>query len=142
MIGEEIFRTYDPATNYIRRMDDPHMDGASADCWYGGVGNLNVHYSSGVGNHAFYLLSEGSGKPRRSTASTTTARPATARRSRASATTKAAAIWYKALTENWVSTTNYHEARVGMLQAAKDLYGKSSTEYKTTDAAWAAVNVK
>ena len=61
VIGEEIFRDYDPATNYIRRMDQPSLDGHSADCWYDGVGNLNVHYSSGVGNHAFYLLSEGSG---------------------------------------------------------------------------------
>jgi Zn-dependent metalloprotease len=61
VIGEEIFRAYDPAVNYIRRMDQPSDDGHSADCWFNGVGNLNVHYSSGVGNHFFYLLSEGSG---------------------------------------------------------------------------------
>jgi Zn-dependent metalloprotease len=61
VIGEEIFRAYDPAVNYIRRMDQPSDDGNSADCWFNGVGNLNVHYSSGVGNHFFYLLSEGSG---------------------------------------------------------------------------------
>jgi Zn-dependent metalloprotease len=45
------------------------------------------------------------------------------------------------LIENWVSTTDYHDARVGMLQAAKDLYGQNSTEYKTVDKAWAAVSV-
>ncbi len=54
---------------------------------------------------------------------------------------QAAAIWYQALAENWVSTTNYHDARVGMLQAARDLYGSTSNEYKTTNKACAAVNV-
>ncbi len=140
VIGEEIFRTYDPATNYIRRMDDPHQDGASANCWYAGVGNLNVHYSSGVGNHLFYLLSEGSG------AKTINGIKYDSPTCDGSKITgigheKAAAIWYKALTENWVSSTNYHDARVGMLQAAKDLYGANSDEYKATNAAWAAVAV-
>ena len=119
VIGEEIFRNYNPAVNYIRRMDDPHLDGASADCWYNGVGNLNVHYSSGVGNHAFYLLSEGSG------AKTINGISYNSPTCNGSTITgighdKAAAIWYKALTEQWTSTTNYHDARVGMLNAAKD----------------------
>jgi Zn-dependent metalloprotease len=140
VIGEEIFRSYDPATNYIRRMDRPSMDGASKDCWYSGVGGVDVHYSSGVGNHLFYLLSEGSGKK------TINGIDYDSPTCDGSTITgigrdKAAAIWYKALTENWVSTTDYHDARVGMLQAAKDLYGQNSTEYKTVDKAWAAVDV-
>jgi zinc metalloprotease ZmpA len=141
VIGEEIFRNYDPAVNYIRRMDKPSMDGASADCWYDGVGNRDVHYSSGVSNHVFYLLSEGSGKKTINgikydspTCNGKTIKPI--------GHDAAAAIWYKALTEEWVSTTNFHQARVGMLNAAKALYGKNSVEYKTTDAAWAAVDVK
>ncbi len=141
VIGEEIFRTYDPASNYIRRMDDPHMDGASADCWYDGVGNLNVHYSSGVGNHMYYLLSEGSGA-KTINGIKYNSPTCNGKSIKGIGHVKAAAIWYKALTENWVSTTNYHQAREGMLQAAKDLYGKSSNEYKTLDAAWAAVGVK
>ncbi len=40
-----------------------------------------------------------------------------------------------------VSTSDFHDARVATLKAAKDLYGASSTEYKTVDRAWAAVNV-
>jgi len=140
VIGEEIFRQYDPASNYIRRMDDPHADGASANCWYAGVGNLNVHYSSGVGNHLFYLLSEGSGSK---TINGIKYNSTTCDGSKITGIghEKAAAIWYKALTENWVSTTDYHQARAGMLQAAKDLFGKKSNEYKTTDKAWAAVSV-
>lgn len=61
VLGEEIFVDYDPARNYIRRLDKPSMDGVSADSWSRSVGRLNVHYSSGVGNHFFYLLAEGSG---------------------------------------------------------------------------------
>ena len=45
----------------LRYMDKPSKDGSSADCWSAGVGNLDVHYSSGVANHFFYLLAEGSG---------------------------------------------------------------------------------
>ena len=36
-------------------------DGNSADYWSSSVGNLDVHYSSGVANHFAYLLAEGSG---------------------------------------------------------------------------------
>jgi Zn-dependent metalloprotease len=140
IIGEQFQIHYDPATQWLRRMDDPHRDGGSANCWYSGVGNLNVHYSSGVGNHAFYLLSEGSGAK---TINGIDYNSPTCDGSTVKGIghVKAAAIRYKALTENWVSTTNYHMAREGMLQAAKDLYGKSSVEYKTTNKAWAAAGV-
>ncbi|MET8452271.1 M4 family metallopeptidase, partial [Streptomyces sp. NPDC005209] len=55
--------------------------------------------------------------------------------------TKASAIFYRALTRYMVSTTDFHDARVATLKAAKDLYGATSVEYKTVDRAWAAVNV-
>lgn len=45
----------------LRYMSQPSKDGASADCWYSGLGTLDVHYSSGVANHFFYLLAEGTG---------------------------------------------------------------------------------
>jgi len=141
VIGEEIFRNYDPATNYIRRMDDPHADGGSADCWYDGVGNLDVHYSSGVGNHLFYLLSEGSGK-KTINGIKYDSPTCNSKTVKGIGHEDAAAIWYKALTEEWVSTTTYHQARTGTLNAAADLFGKKSVQYKTTNAAWAAVNVK
>ena len=97
VIGEEIFRNYNPATNYIRRMDQPSMDGGSKDCWYAGIGGIDVHYSSGVGNHFFYLLSEGSG------AKTINGIAYNSPTCDGSTITgighdKAAAIWYQALT--------------------------------------------
>jgi Zn-dependent metalloprotease len=54
---------------------------------------------------------------------------------------KALQIWYKALTEYMTSTTNYKGALTATLNAAADLYGSSSTEYKAVAAAWSAVNV-
>ena len=40
-----------------------------------------------------------------------------------------------------VSTTNYAGARAATLNAARDLYGLNSTEYKAVAAAWTAVAV-
>src|SRR4026209_2767914 len=58
LIGEE----FDLANHLgFRRMDKPSSDGDSADCWSPTVGQLDVHYSSGVGNPFFYLRAEGSG---------------------------------------------------------------------------------
>ncbi|WP_235502760.1 M4 family metallopeptidase, partial [Kitasatospora sp. Root187] len=55
---------------------------------------------------------------------------------------KAAAIWYRALTVYFTSTTNYKAARTATLKAASDLYGgTASTEYKAVAAAWSGVNV-
>jgi Zn-dependent metalloprotease len=141
IIGEEIFRDYDPANNYIRRMDKPSLDGGSADCWYNGVGNLNVHQSSGVGNHFFYLLSEGSG-PKTINGIDYDSPTCNGKSITGIGHDKAAAIWYKALTEQWTPTTNYHNARIGMLNAAKELYGQNSVEYKSVNKTWAAVDVR
>ncbi|MFD4397098.1 M4 family metallopeptidase [Kitasatospora sp. NPDC059811] len=138
LIGEKlnIFGNGKP----LRYMDKPSKDGNSADSWYSGVGNLDVHYSSGIANHFFYLLSEGSGakvvngvsyNSPTSNGSTVTG----------IGRTKAAAIWYRALTVYMTSTTNYKAARTATLKAATDLYGATSTEYKTVAAAWSGVNV-
>ncbi|MER7585471.1 M4 family metallopeptidase [Kitasatospora sp. NPDC097691] len=124
----------------LRYMDKPSKDGASADYWSSTVGNKDVHYSSGVANHFFFLLAEGSGakvingvsyNSPTSNGSTVTG----------IGRTKAAAIWYRALTVYMTSTTNYKAARTATLKAATDLYGATSTEYKTVAAAWSAVNV-
>lgn len=124
----------------FRRMDKPSSDGSSVDCWSSSVGNLDVHYSSGVGNHAFYLLAEGSG------AKTIGGKPHNSPTCNGSTVTgigsaKAGKIWYRALTTYWTSSTNYSQARAGMLSAAKDLYGQGGVEYNTVAAAWSAVSV-
>ncbi|MEV5012001.1 M4 family metallopeptidase [Streptomyces sp. NPDC093064] len=124
----------------LRYMDKPSKDGASADYWSSTVGSKDVHYSSGVANHFFYLLAEGSGaktingfsynSPTYNGATVTGIGRA-----------KALQIWYKALTTYMTSTTNYKAARTATLNAASALYGSSSTEYNAVAAAWTAVNV-
>ncbi|MDY0810447.1 M4 family metallopeptidase [Kitasatospora purpeofusca] len=138
LIGEEIDLNGNGTP--LRYMDKPSKDGGSADSWSSGVGSLDVHYSSGVGNHFFYLLAEGSG------AKTINGVAYNSPTSNGSTLTgigrdKAAAIWYRALTVYFTSTTNYKAARTGTLSAAQDLYGAGSAEYNAVAAAWSGVNV-
>ncbi|TDW92988.1 Zn-dependent metalloprotease [Kribbella pratensis] len=140
VLGEEIFTDYNPATNYIRRLDKPSLDGASADSWSKSVGRLNVHYSSGVGNHFFYLLSEGSGaKTINGIAYNSPA--ANGVTVTGIGLSKAEKIWYRALTTYMTSRTDYHGARTATLNAATDLYGASSAERAAVDKAWVGLNV-
>ncbi|MFI7387151.1 M4 family metallopeptidase [Streptomyces sp. NPDC049813] len=139
LIGEAIDINGDGTP--LRYMDKPSKDGASLDAWKSGAGNVDVHYSSGIANHFFYLLSEGSGKK------TINGVAYDSPTSDGSTVTgigrdKAEQIWFKALTTYFTSNTNYAAARTGTLSAAKDLYGADSAEYKAVAAAWAGVNVK
>jgi Zn-dependent metalloprotease len=138
LIGEKIDINGDGTP--LRYMDKPSKDGGSADSWYSGVGNLDVHYSSGVANHFFYLLSEGSGAKVINGVSynspTSDGLPVTG-----IGRDKADQIWYRALTTKFTSTTNYAAARTGTLAAAGELYGTTSAEYTAVANAWAAVNV-
>ncbi|MFE2061859.1 M4 family metallopeptidase [Streptomyces sp. NPDC059467] len=138
LIGEKININGDGTP--LRYMDKPSKDGGSADYWSSSVGGLDVHYSSGVANHFFYLLSEGSGAKVINGVSynspTKDGLPVTG-----IGRDKALQIWYRALTTKFTSTTNYASARTGTLAAAGELYGTTSTEYKTVQDAWAAVAV-
>ncbi|MGW1008161.1 M4 family metallopeptidase [Streptomyces sp. NPDC002520] len=138
LIGEKININGDGTP--LRYMDKPSKDGGSADSWSSSVGNLDVHYSSGVANHFFYLLSEGSG------AKTINGVSYNSPTSNGSTVTgigraKALQIWYKALTTYMTSTTNYKAARTATLSAASALYGSGSAEYNAVAAAWSGVNV-
>ena len=64
LIGEEIalrrLATKDPNTSggkYLRNMAHPTYDGASVDNFSKYTSSLDVHYSSGIANNFFYLLS-------------------------------------------------------------------------------------
>ncbi|MGQ4405162.1 M4 family metallopeptidase [Streptomyces hayashii] len=138
LIGEKIDINGDGSP--LRYMDKPSKDGGSADSWYSGVGNLDVHYSSGPANHMFYLLSEGSGTKTINGVtynSTTSDGVAVAGIGRAAALQ----IWYKALTTYMTSSTDYAGARTAALNAAAALYGSSSTQYAGVGNAFAGINV-
>ncbi|WP_024297248.1 M4 family metallopeptidase [Methylomicrobium lacus] len=131
LIGEKLYKS---GTKALRYMHNPSLDGRSASCWSSSVGSLDVHYSSGVANHFFYLLAEGSA-----------AIPASPTCNGSSVTgigrDAAQRIWYRALTVYMTSSTNYAGARAATLAAAGDLFGLESAEKATVAAAWSAVNV-
>ncbi|MFH9090181.1 M4 family metallopeptidase [Streptomyces sp. NPDC017673] len=138
LIGEKIDINGDGTP--LRYMDKPSKDGGSADYWSSSVGSKDVHYSSGVANHFFYLLSEGSGSK---TINGVTYNSPTYNGAAVTGIGRAKAlqIWYKALTTYMTSTTNYKAARTATLNAASALYGSGSAEYNAVAAAWTAVNV-
>ncbi|MFG3720292.1 M4 family metallopeptidase [Streptomyces massasporeus] len=139
LIGEKVVRS-GLGREALRFMDKPSEDGKSADCWNAKLGDLDVHYSSGVGNHFAYLLAEGSGKKSLNGVaynSPTCDGSTVTGIGRA----KLGKIWYRALTVYMTSSTNYAAARTATLSAAKDLYGGDSTEQKAVAAAWKAVAV-
>jgi Zn-dependent metalloprotease len=132
-IGEQVYTPNTP-WDALRYMYNPSLDGISANCWSNSVGSMDVHHSSGVANHFFYLLAEGSnGNPASPTCNGSTVtgigRPA------------AEKIWYRALTVYMTSSTNYAGARGATLSAAQDLFGTGSIQHNAVAAAWAAVNV-
>ncbi|WOT37080.1 M4 family metallopeptidase [Streptomyces coeruleorubidus] len=139
LIGEKVVRS-GLGREALRRMDEPSKDGKSADCWSEGLADLDVHYSSGVGNHFAYLLAEGSGAKTINGVSHTspTCDGSTVN---GIGRAKLGKIWYRALTVYMTSSTDYAGARTATLNAAKDLYG-AGTEQKAVAAAWSAVNVK
>ncbi|MFF3941554.1 M4 family metallopeptidase [Streptomyces phaeofaciens] len=138
LIGEKIDINGDGTP--LRYMDEPDKDGSSADSWYSGIGNLDVHYSSGPANHMFYLLSEGSGSK---TINGVTYNSPTSDGVAVAGIGRAAAlqIWYKALTTYMTSSTTYAQARTAALNAASALYGSSSAQYAGVGNAFAGINV-
>ncbi|MEV5007176.1 M4 family metallopeptidase [Streptomyces sp. NPDC055692] len=139
LIGEKIVRS-GFGKSALRYMDKPSKDGSSADCWSSSVGNLDVHYSSGVANHFAYLLAEGSGAR---TINGVAYDSPTCNNSSVTGIgrDKLGKIWYRALTVYMTSSTKYAGARTATLNAAKDLYGAGGTEYNAVAAAWSATNV-
>jgi Zn-dependent metalloprotease len=152
IIGEEIFKanaTLPPGSIplAIRYMFKPSLDGNSPDCYQDDLGDFNVHYSSGVANHFFYLLAQGSVVPVGFRAgSQANLRPADLVCSGSSALhgigrRAAERIWYRALTTYMTSDTTYAEARAATISAARDLYGRGSAQAAAVAAAWNAVLV-
>ncbi|SMQ16129.1 griselysin. Metallo peptidase. MEROPS family M04 [Streptomyces sp. Ag82_O1-12] len=139
LIGEKVVRS-GLGREALRFMDKPSKDGKSADCWNAKLGDLDVHYSSGVGNHFAYLLAEGSGGK---TLNGVAYNSPTCDGSTVTGIGRAklGKIWYRALTVYMTSSTTYADARTATLSAAKDLYGGDSTEQKAVAAAWKAVAV-
>ncbi len=97
-IGPEIMKE-DSGYEALRYMDKPSRDGRSidsADEYYGG---LDVHYSSGVYNHLFYILANQPNWDVR----------------------KAFDVMVKANMDYWTPYSTFSEGGCGVISAAKDL---------------------
>jgi Zn-dependent metalloprotease len=144
MIGEKIYRSNPTGHTALRYMFLPGAaDGnRSYNCYpAGGLTGVDPHYSSGPGNHFYYLLAEGAVSPagfgytpsqlvcNGDTGVTGIGRDAAQR------------IYYRALTVYFTSTETYPKARLDTLKAATDLYGTGSAQYNAVARAWSAVNV-
>lgn len=94
-IGAEIFKR----SGALRYMDRPSRDGASIDSANDYYNGLDVHYSSGVFNRAYYLLATTAGWD----------------------TKKAFTAFVKANQLYWNATSDYDDAACGVVKAASDL---------------------
>jgi Zn-dependent metalloprotease len=127
-VGEDIWT---PATagDALRYMNDPAADGVSKDFWVSGVGSADVHYTSGIANLAFKLLSTGGTHPRgKSTINVT-----------GIGVQKAGAIFYKANVDLMTASTTFAQAKTYTEQAATAL-GYTAEKNSVTQA-WQAVGV-
>ncbi len=132
-IGPEIT----PSGNGIRNMQNPnqfnHPDTYLGTNYYTGTNdNGGVHTNSGVSNFWFYLLTAG-GTGTNDIASSYTVNGL--------GMTSAARIAFRALTVYYTPSTNFANARILSIQAAKDLFGPCSNEVIQTTNAWYAVGV-
>ena len=147
VVGEELFPNNAAMNQAIRWMFKPSLDGSSPDCYASSLGGLDVHYSSGVANHFYYLLAEGAVVPAgfgAGTAANLTPASLVCNGNTAIAgigREAAGKIWYRALTVYMTSSTNYAAARVATVNAASDLYGAASAQTNAVKAAWSAVSV-
>lgn len=136
LIGEEItlrrLASADPDPSggkYLRNMAHPRYDGASIDHYSQFNSSLDVHYSSGLANNFFYLLSEGGTNDTSGQSVTGITRA------------KAEKIWYRALTVYMTAGTTFAQARAATLSAAADLFGAGGTEATAVGRAWTACGV-
>ena len=131
----EDIKTPGTAGDAERYMNHPTLDGSSKDYYperyTGSADNGGVHWNSGIGNLAFYLLSQGGTHPRSKTSVSVSG----------IGMTTAENIFYRALTTYMYSSTNFSGARDATLAAAADLHGPCSSQYAAVNKAWDAVGV-
>ncbi|PTL81461.1 M4 family metallopeptidase [Vitiosangium sp. GDMCC 1.1324] len=130
MVGDDIWTPATPG-DALRYMYDPAKDGASLDFWTSSAGSKDVHYSSGIANLAFTLLSKGGTHPRGKSTTVVTG----------IGVQKAGAIFYKANVDLMTPSTTFAQARTYTESAATTLYGAGSAELAAVTAAWQAVGV-
>jgi len=130
LIGEEVY-TPNTANDALRNMLQPHNNATTgSNSWQPEHmnefvtlpntpegDNGGVHINSGIPNRAFALTAE------------------------AITRWKAGQIWYRALTTYLTNNSNFNDARVACINAAKDLYGNNSTEMNAVTTSFETVGI-
>ncbi len=112
-IGEDVMQANINPNNCLRSLQDPNNSVSSNSPWWqpkhtneqynGNEDNGGVHINSGIVNHAFYLFAVNAavGKER------------------------AEKVYYKALKDYLVKSSQFVDCRIAVIQAANDLYGNA-----------------
>ena len=116
LVGENAMQQ---AGSALRSMSDPPSDGVSIDHYSDYFNGIDVHFSSGIANKAFYLMESDA----------------------ALDIQQAADIWFRALDTYMTPSTTFEEARGATEQAAEDLFGAGSPQQQAVSDAWNAVGV-
>ena len=128
-VGEEVNLV---GSGPIRIMYNPSQAG-DPNCYSSSTPRAEVHAAAGPGDHWFYLLSQGSNaSPSSPTCNGTTVTGVGIQ--------NAMKIMYNAMLMK-TSSSSYLRYRVWTLQAAKNLFPGSCTQFNAVKAAWAAVSV-
>ncbi len=128
MMGEEFWLD----SQALRFMNDPAKDGFSLDYYSDDIWHHDVHYTSGIPNLAFYLLSQGGSHPRGKSTNVVSG----------IGIADAARIFYRLNTVYLTPSSTFGDARVGSVKAADDLFGVGSAQSLAVKSAWTAVGVE
>lgn len=129
LLGEDVVKLSTFPSGALRSLSDPHNGGSSlgdngfqprhmSEKYSGSADNGGVHINSGIPNWAFYKY-------------------ATSLNSRK----KAAAVFYRALSNYLTANSKFIDLRIAVIQSAKDLYGNSSVEAAQAAIAFDAVGI-
>jgi vibriolysin len=129
IVGDDCWTPATPGDG-LRYMANPTQDGSSIDYYPDYFTNLDVHYSSGIANLAFYLLSQGGSHPGGKTTTVVTG----------IGIAKAAQVFYRANASILTASSNFAAAKTATEQAAQQL-GYTAAEVASVTAAWEAVGV-
>ncbi len=129
LIGDDVWTPATP-NDALRYMNNPTRDGVSLDYFPDFTSGTGVHYSSGISNLAFYLLSQGGTHPRAKTTQVVTG----------IGIEKAARIFYKANADLLLPSSTFEAAKVATEQAAAQL-GYDAATITQVGNAWKAVGV-
>jgi Zn-dependent metalloprotease len=129
LIGEDVMQSGTSPTGALRSLQDPHNGDVTNGAWWqprtvseqynGSQDNGGVHINSGIPNWAYYKFATNASV----------------------GTVKAEQVYYKALKDYLVKSSQFVDLRIAVLQAANDLYPQGNTVALAAAAAFDQVGI-